>query len=225
MMEQACAFCGRFVLDMDGWTQFLTVSRGLELAAPDGSAGTRLSGHLHHSCLRASPQRTLFREAFLQLATTSGHDPLTGRQGWQYEVPLHEGPESSVYFAERTGQFLVVEHAGPWYVMTRAERDTLRDTGELLGRSGVWTGVLPQAVDNGPRPVQSRPLPELLDGLGVLDLYEEALRPGALRYSPYEYFPDRRILNYSLSVPVPLPADARAFLADDRQDFPSVRYE
>ncbi|MEW2522478.1 hypothetical protein [Actinacidiphila alni] len=214
----ACLFCGRYVLQVPGWTTLLKSYRMLRASwVPDEAF---LEGAFHHSCLRVSPHRHAFREDALLMLTRGDHDieaEIDGkvlrhrRPGMAFTEPVYSGPSGDLFRHVNTDDWVFVEKSGPWHFLSAAEVRTLTADGVL--RKSVETGPTRLPRDPG-ESVGDWSLPTLLDFLEVRDLYQEVLDRLDPEYTFYEYsaLPPKFFLDYSVECVQPLPVDLVEFL-------------
>ncbi|MGW7382513.1 hypothetical protein [Streptomyces sp. NPDC054794] len=68
-------------------------------------------------------------------------------------------------------------------------------------------------------------LPQLLSALGVADRYGPAADLERVAYAFVDYYAPKRLLEYVARAPLPLPDEARRFLADYAKTYTPVTFE
>ncbi|MFF7194220.1 hypothetical protein ACIOC1_06035 [Streptomyces sp. NPDC088197] len=215
----ACQFCGRYVLQVPGWTTFVKSYR--MLLAPWDPQEVFLEGSFHHSCLRTSPYRREFRADALRQLTQGDHDvevEFEGRTrqqrrpGMAFTEQVFFGASGELFRHANVDSWVFVEKDGPWHFLSADDVRTLAAGSPLRKSSEAGTTRLPS--DPG-ESVAEWTLPELLDFLEVRDLYQEVLDRLEPEYTFWEFnaIAPKYFLDYSVDCVQPLPAELAAFCA------------
>lgn len=218
---ECCPFCGRYVFPVPGWTATIAVYHAFPVAWESGQE--HFFGSLHFSFLRESPQRAVFVESFLRFATSTYYSDELGnpRPGLYFTVPVHTAETFRIFRHGVSDELLVVENDGPWFFLPATSFPGLR-RGELpRGGGGVGSVVLPESgsVEKEGQGMRRWPLEELLTRVGVRDLYEDVLAIGRPAYEFFDFYPPKRILDYSVTALEPLSREARDYLAEYVGDY------
>lgn len=229
----ACHFCGRFVLDVQGWAE--STQPYHQILSPWDDEQTFFDGaSFHLSCLRSFDRRGEVRKEFIDwitqtrnLITVTGTDGLRheiARTGLGYTDLIAELPSGTVYEDPRFNQWVFVEYAGPYHFLELKSAETLRRGEPLRGDTGVNSRVLPK--DPGTK-IEKWSLPELLDFLEVRDLYQQMLDTAAPEYHFYEGGHSRAgyVAEYSLSALRPIPEDVTSFFRQYLPEYVPKRLE
>ncbi|MFD0305368.1 hypothetical protein [Streptomyces sp. NPDC127119] len=224
----SCVFCGEFVLHIPGWASDVPSYRLMRATWREEHAF--LVGSLHFSCLRASAVRSEFAAEFAGIATGHGREitfqAAGGAQtlvqpGLGYVEEIFRGDECAVHRSDTRDSWLVLEHAGPWYVLDRPQMEAIAQGKPPRLDPGVERIVLPGEPMAG---LADATLAELLDSLGVTGRYP-GLAAGEPEYEFWKYFAPKRVLEYAVIATPPLPAEAAAFLRDYAPGYRPIDYD
>jgi len=225
----SCQFCGRYVFPFPGWGTYLQPYRFMRAVwEPEHRF---FCGSLHFQCLREFEHRQAFRQEFGEIALTWGGEfsvEVHGevhrmqRAGMGFINKIFHGERCVIHRNAHSDTWLVLEHDGPWYDLDAAQLEAIAEGRPL--RSGDWAykTVVPAECD---RMALHASLPELLDQAGVLDLYEEALRTGDVEYEVFDYYPPKRILEYSVENVLPIPQEAYDFLREYARTYEPIDFD
>ncbi|WP_278265757.1 hypothetical protein [Nocardia sp. AG03] len=230
--EDACRFCGRFVLEVDGWAESLPPYHQMRASWQENA--NYFWGSYHLGCVRKFPERDTFRrEAAIWISTIEDVVPIRGgdgqvrdlpRRGLGYTNRVASLPSGEVYESPRFDEWAYVEAAGPFHFLDRERARALargeRVRGSDGGRSVVSSGD--PGVD-----IARWDLVELLDFLDVRDLYQEMLDTLEPRY---HYVGSGRnrfglVLDYALSCVQAYPSDLVDFFGRYLVDYVPKRLE
>lgn len=184
---------------------------------PWASTPSFLDGTLHFSCLAAAAETPRFVEDFTQMlqagheeiASLNGTPPPLTRMGLSM-TEVFSGSECCVFMSRLAGTWMVVNRRGAWFPLQRSDLSDIARGVLPRSRPAVVTHRLPQ--DLGDR-IRDHGLADLLEALGVRDRYGTAEHLAQVSYEFIDYHPPRRILEYAVTAPLPVPAEARTFLA------------
>ncbi len=192
--------------------------------------GTFFAGSTHFSCLRASPQRHAFHQEFAAIATGYGQQlsvPAEGGEqrfeqpGMHYGQLLFRGSESAVYRNTATDRWLVLEDSGPWHLLVPEQLAALGEGRPARADTDVERVVLPEGAASGEAAAR---LDTLLSALGIADRYPGLMRGGDPDYEFWEFHVPKRVLEFSLLVDLPLPAEATVFLAEYAHSYEPISW-
>jgi len=215
-----CLFCGRYVLQVPGWTS--RVEGYQMLRSPWEGQEAFLVGPFHFACLRASPHRERLRADLLLLLTHADHDidvavdgrTVTHRRpGMAFTETVFSGREGQFFRHVNTDSWVFVEREGPWHFLGPDDLRSLAEKGTLRLDSGGERALLPRRPES---PVQDWSLPALLDFLAVRDLYSTVLDDLSPEYEFWSYgeLAPKFLLEYSVTCDLRLPAEFVRFCAD-----------
>ncbi|MFE6862801.1 hypothetical protein [Nocardia sp. NPDC057668] len=229
----SCHFCGRFVLEVEGWAE--STQPYHQILAPWDDEATFFGGASYHlACLRSFDRHAEVRREFLAWITvTRDTISLMGTDGLQHEstrtglgftervAVLASG---EIYESPRFDRWVFVESAGPFHILDLERAETLGRGERLRGNDGVHSQLLP--ADPGKR-IEKWDLPALLDFLQIRDLYQGLLDDYAPNYRFFEGGHSRAgyVADYSLSAYIPLPDDVTTFFAGYLRDYVPKRLE
>ncbi|MEV6317395.1 hypothetical protein [Streptomyces sp. NPDC051776] len=225
----SCLFCGQFVLQIPGWTSSIPSYRLMRAAWEPQHRF--VEGSLHFSCLRRSDVRHEFRSEFHSIATghgreitfeSAGQEHTLEQPGLGYTKSLFTGTQCEIYRSEVTDSWLVLEQAGPWFLL---DANQLKEIGEgRPARSGGDVERIALPKDPGPE-LASASLSELLEYLR-LDAVHKGLEDEAeAEYEFWDYYAPKRILEYSLETSLPLPREAVEFLKDYLHRYEPINFD
>ncbi|WP_181699442.1 hypothetical protein [Nocardia sp. GTS18] len=219
--DEACRFCGRFVLEVEGWAEVIQPYHQIRAS---WDANTNFFwGSFHLGCIRNFPERAMFRrEAATWISTVEDLVQIRGSDGVLREVPrrglgytdlLAQLPSGVIYENPRFNEWAYVEESGPLHFIDMNRAQALGRSERVRGSDGGRSVLLsgdPQ-VD-----VSNWDLPELLDFLDVRDLYQDMLDTLEPRYHYLDSGRNRfgLVLDYSLSCIQPYPPDLAHFFGE-----------
>ncbi|MFD3507567.1 hypothetical protein [Nocardia sp. NPDC058666] len=230
--DEACRFCGRYVLEVDGWAESLQPYHQMRASWDVNASFFRGSYHL--ACVRNFSERDTFRsEAATWISTVEDVVTLRRGDGETYDVQRRGLgfidavallPSGNVYENPRFNRWAYVENAGPFYFIDMNEAEALGRGERVRGRSGGMSRLLskdPQ-VD-----ISEWDLQRLLEFLEVRDLYQEMLDT---REPEYQYLRSGRnragfVLTYSLSCVQEFPVDVSDFFGEYLSTYVRKRLE
>jgi hypothetical protein len=216
----ACVLCGRYVLQVPGWTMQIR-AYDMFRSPWDEDQVFLGDGALHFSCLRNSVHRDQFRADALELFTSYDHQVMIEVQGRPEAVNRIGKAFVEHVFSDNSGdlfrhanidEWVFVEREGPLQFLG-PEDIAMIQRGEVPRKStGALTTLLPHAP-NGP--VERWPFSQLLEFLGITDLYQGALDRLRPEYECWEYADHnpKFFLDYSVDCDVRLPEALTRFLA------------
>ncbi|WP_433562652.1 hypothetical protein ACQP1O_35095 [Nocardia sp. CA-151230] len=222
----ACQFCGRYVLEVEGWAESL--KPGHKVLVPWDDDPSVFHGFYHWSCVRASEFGPKFRTELLnwvcqkdQLITVRGEDGLlhdTVRTGLGYTRHLATVGGGDIYESPRFDRWVFAETAGPVHFLDIDQARVLSEGKPLRGNNGGRHAFLPE--DPGDV-VAGWGLAEVLDFLQVRDVYQDMIDRFAPEYSFWRGSPkgSSYILVYSLSAMRPVPSDIAEFFQNYLQRY------
>ncbi|MFE3954964.1 hypothetical protein ACFXPS_12340 [Nocardia sp. NPDC059091] len=227
-----CHFCGRFVLEAEGWAESIPPYHTI-LATWDDDANF-FTGPFHLGCIRGFERRGEFRQAMVDWLTTTnrlitvhdedGQPHEISATGLGYTEKIAELPDGEIYEDPRFNRWVFIEEAGPYHFLELDAVEALRAGGRVRGDGGGTSAVLPAEPDPS---IESWNLSELLDFLEVRDLYQGLLDDLEPKYKFWEGGLGRAgyILTYSLSAIRPLPGSVGDFFARYLPNYTSKRLE
>lgn len=217
--DDHCHFCGRYVLEVDGWAE--SIQPYHQMLATWDDEQTFFGGSSYHlACVRTFARRAEFRKEFVDWITTGdtlitvrgtdGRDHEINRIGLGYTKRIAELPSGEVYESPRFDRWVFIEYAGPHHFLSARDAETLSRREKVRGDAGGDKTVLPTQPDSQ---LKAWALPELLKFLEVSDLYREMLDQGQpeYRYLSGGQGPAGFVLGYSLSALLPIPEDVTSF--------------
>ncbi|MEU4598318.1 hypothetical protein [Nocardia sp. NPDC023988] len=230
--DEACRFCGRFVLEVDGWAESMQPYHQMR-ASWDENASF-FWGSFHLGCIRNFPERETFRrEAAAWVSTVEDVVLLRGGDGETHEVPrrglgftdlVARLPSGELYENPRFNEWAYVEESGPFHFIDMHRAEALGRGERVRGSAGGRSILLskdPQ-VD-----VSTWDLVELLDFLDVRDLYQEMLDTLEPKYRYVDSGRNRfgLVLDYSLSCIQAYPSDLARFFGEYLSGYVPKRLE
>ncbi|MFF2231748.1 hypothetical protein [Streptomyces anulatus] len=217
--NEQCHFCGRFVLEVDGWAA--SVQPYHQVLATWDDERTFFSGaHYHLQCLRTYNRRAEVRKAFADWITTDdtllpvrgadGQDHELNRIGLGFTERIAELPSGEIYENPRFDRWVFIEYAGPFHILDARDTEALGHGGRVRGDTGGGKTVLPVTP---PARFAKWALPELLSFLEISDCYQDMVDTGQ---PEYQYLSSGKnsygfVLGYSLSALLPIPEDVTKF--------------
>lgn len=224
-LSDPCFMCGRYVLQVPGWTARVMAYRMLR-SPWDADAAFLGDTALHFSCLRTFVHRDEFRADLVEMLTSADHDievlseghAVTARRpGMAFTERVFAGSSGEVFRHVNTDSWVFVEKDGPWHFLEAKDLKELAVSGTLRLSSG-GEPALPPARPEGR--VNDWPFATLLDFLRVRDLYQEVLDTLDPEYSVIAYteLPLRFLLEYLIACTQPLPEELARFAATPKLD-------
>ncbi|WP_040855436.1 hypothetical protein [Nocardia niigatensis] len=218
--RNTCHFCGRFVLEVEGWAESIPPYHTI-LATWDDDA-TFFTGSFHLECVRSFDRRAEFRQALVDWLTTTsrlvvvhdedGQPHEISSTGLGYTEKVAELPDGEIYEDPRFNRWVFIEEAGPYHFLELRAVEALCTGERVRGDSGGTSAVLPKKPAAN---IESWNLPELLDFLEVRDLYQGLLDTLEPKYKFWEggFGKAGYVQTYSLSAVRPIPNSVRDFFA------------
>lgn len=215
-----CFICGRYVLQVPGWTTRVMAYRMLR-SPWEADSSFLDDGALHFSCLRTFAHRDQFRADVVEMLTSGDHDIeissggrtlIVRRPGMAYTEQVFSGRSGGLFRHVNADSWVFVERAGPWHFLEAQDVTELARKGALRSSSGGERALLP-ARPGGP--VNDWSFTELLDFLRVRDLYQGVLDRLGPEYTFLDYaeLAPRFLLEYMVECIQPLPEELAGFLA------------
>ncbi|MEU0540327.1 hypothetical protein ABZ319_10685 [Nocardia sp. NPDC005978] len=217
--DDHCHFCGRFVLEVEGWAT--SIQPYHQVLATWDDERTFFSGAYYHlNCLRAFDRRSEVRRAFADWITTNdtlltvrGADGLEhefNRVGLGFTERIAELPSGEIYENPRFDRWAFIEYAGPFHILDARDAESLSRGAAVRGDAGGGKAVLPKTPPAG---IAKWALPQLLEFLEIEDLYRDMIETGE---PEYRYLSSGKnafgfVLGYALSAQLPIPADVTEF--------------
>lgn len=216
----ACVFCGRYVLQVPGWT--IPIRAYYMFRSRWDQDRTFLGdGALHFSCLRNCIHRDWFRADAVELFTSYDHQVVIevegrpeamSRIGKGFVEKVFSDGSGDLFRHANTDRWVFVEREGPLQFFDPEDIAKIQ-RGEVLRQSTGGCGTrLPREPGS---PVERWSLDQLLAFLGVTDLYQDVLDMLHPEYQFLEYAAadPKFILAYSITCDVRLPEKLTRFLA------------
>lgn len=222
-----CQICGEAAPPIDGQCGEIT---GYRLVRdPWSDSPSFLDGNLHFSCLEESGRRGEFHAEFVHLVQSgheeipgleSSHPPLT-RMGLSMR-PVFSGDACDIFQSRLSDRWMLVKKTGPWFGFGLPQLRAI-GSGEIpVSASEVTRYRLP--VDLGDK-VGRYGLSELLESLGVAHRYADADELARVQYRFRDYYAPKRLIDYVAVAPLPLPEEARTFLAAHAKTYTPVTFD
>ncbi|SOD61424.1 hypothetical protein SAMN06297387_103161 [Streptomyces zhaozhouensis] len=214
----SCQICGAFVLQVPGWTALVESYTLLRATWRPGASF--FQGALHLSCLTDWEHRDAFLAEFRTIMTgygrsltvEAGGTPHTVRQpGYHYGERVLEGESCDIFRHTGSDRWLVLTEEGPWYTLGPEQLAALAEGRPAWFAGGGERVRLPADVPGEEVPAMD--LAGLLGALGSAERYP-GLWEAAPDYEVWRYGARKRVLEYSVSVRLPLPREATEFLSD-----------
>ncbi|APB01543.1 hypothetical protein [Nocardia seriolae] len=230
--RNACHFCGRFVLEAEGWAESIPPYHTILATWDDES--TVFNGSFHLGCVRNFERRGEFRQAIVDWLTTTnrlitvhdedGQPHEISATGLGYTNKIAKLSDGEIYEDPRFNRWVFIEAAGPYHFLELEAAEALRAGQRVRGDGGGTSAVLPTEPAAN---IESWSLPELLGFLEIRDLYQELLDTLEPQYRFWEGGPGRAgyILTYSLSAVRPIPIGVGAFFDRYLQSYAPKRLE
>ncbi|MFD5814877.1 hypothetical protein [Streptomyces sp. NPDC127038] len=222
-----CQICGEAAPPIDGQCGEITGYRLVRDPWSDGPAF--LDGNLHFSCLERSDKREEFHAEFVRLVQAgheevpgldASHPPLT-RMGLGM-APVFSGDECDIFQSELADRWMLVRKTGPWFGFGLSQLRAIGSGDIPFSDSDVNRYRLP--VDPGDE-VATYGLSDLLESLGVAHRYEDATGLARVKYRFIDYYAPKQLIDYVAVAPLPLPEEARTFLAAHAKTYTPVTFE
>ncbi|MGV9409188.1 hypothetical protein ACWDOP_04665 [Nocardia sp. NPDC003693] len=217
--DEHCHFCGRYVLEVEGWAASVQPYHRV-LATWDDERAFLSGAYYHLECVRTFERRTEVRRAFAEWLTTDdtvvsvqgpdGQVREFDRIGLGFTERIAELPSGEIFENPRFDRWVFIEYAGPFHILDARDAEALSRGGRVRGDNGGGKAVLPAVP---PARIAKWRLPELLEFLRVTDLYR-AMSDTA--EPEYRYLSSGKnafgfVLGYSLSALLPIPDDVVEF--------------
>lgn len=227
MDHSSCRICGDPAPPIDGRCGEII---GYRLVRdPWSDSPSFLDGNLHFSCLEKTDERGQFHAEFVHLVQAgheeipglkSSHPPLT-RMGLSMR-PVFSGDECDIFQSRLSDRWMLVKKTGPWFGFGLPQLRAI-GSGEIpVSASEVTRYRLP--VDLGDK-VGRYGLSELLESLGVAHRYADADELARVQYRFRDYYAPKRLIDYVAVAPLPLPEEARTFLAAHAKTYTPVTFD
>jgi hypothetical protein len=215
-----CLFCGRYVLQVPGWTTQVMAYRMLR-SPWDADNAFMGDGSFHFSCLRTFAHRAEFRADALLMLTSGDHDidvavggevVTSRRPGMAFTEQVFSGEAGDLFRHVNSDSWVFLEKEGPWHfleakdLLELAEKDTLRMS------SGGERALLPRRAEGH---IEQWSFTTLLDFLQVRDLYQGVLDRLGPEYTFLNYgeLAPKFLLEYTVKCTQPLPEELVRFIA------------
>jgi hypothetical protein len=169
------------------------------------------------SLLERSDKNPVFHEEFTRMLR-AGHEEVPSLDGslpplTRMGLSMREvfcGAECSVFQSELADRWVVVKRTGPWFGLSLDDLREIARGGTPVSPDHVLPCRLPSGLSGA---IDAYDLPSLLAALGVTDAYPADLL-ARTEYEFVDYYPPKRLLEYVVRAPLPIPEEARAFLAE-----------
>ncbi|WP_405768985.1 hypothetical protein [Streptomyces sp. NBC_01538] len=222
-----CQICGNPAPPIPGQCEEVTGYRLIR--DPWAPAPSFLDGNLHFSCLEESDRNTEFLADFTRMlqagheevASLDGSLPPLTRMGLSM-ISIFSGEECSVFQSEVADRWMVVKRTGPWFRLRHT--DLLRIAEGIAPKSPSEAITYRLPIDLGHQ-VAEWDLSELLTALGVEDRYATPAGSERVEYEVLDYYPPKLLLEYAAVAPLPIPTEARTFLADYATTYTPIRFD
>ncbi|MET7988125.1 hypothetical protein [Streptomyces sp. NPDC005281] len=137
-------------------------------------------------------------------------------------APVFSGDECDIFQSELADRWMLVKKTGPWFDFGLPQLQAIGSGEVPFSASDVTRYRLP--VDLGDE-VASYGLSDLLESLGVAHRYEDATELARVKYRFADYYAPKQLIDYVAVAPLPLPEEARAFLAAHAKTYTPVTFE
>jgi hypothetical protein len=223
----ACQVCGRYVFPIDGWTTTIPVYRNM--IAPWKNPLELFSGDLHDSCLRSWHHREQFRDAYEHLLrdgtveydiTANGQARHVEQMGLHFSEQVFTGKTCRIFRSSRRDEWAVLDYDGPCYFISRNLLKAIGNGAQPRKEGGVGPTRLPSVPDDD---ISTWSLPQVLDFLGVIGRYEDALEHGNLKYDFYSFHAPTRVLEYAVDATLPIDDETLQFLRQYAHTYTPIR--
>ena len=222
----SCRICRELVLQIPGWTVYIP-SYWLLRAGWDADREF-FEGPLHLSCLEQWEHREAFQRETAGILTGrgctltfAGTDFTMNQPGFCFSELLYQDADCAIYRNTATDRWLVLT-AQSWETLGPRELRAIGHGDPVRLDGGVDRVALPE--DPGPG-IGSATLPELLDLFGSRDRYPGLLENGSPDYQFWDYYPRKRILQYSVEIALTLPASAVEFLGEYAHTYAPLSFD
>ncbi|WP_406373865.1 hypothetical protein OG788_26330 [Streptomyces sp. NBC_00647] len=222
-----CQICGKPAPPVDGWCGEVI---GYRLVPdPWAASPSFLDGNLHFSCLEESDKREAFHGEFLRFVQ-AGHEEVDSLDGTLPPLtrmglgmsPVFSGDACDIFQSRVSDRWMVVKKCGPWLGLGLPQLRAISEGAPPVSPSDVTRYRLP--VDLGDQ-VGAYGLADLLGALGVRHRYADAADPARVEYRFVDYYAPKRLLDYIAVARLPLPDEARAFLAAHARTYTPVTFD
>ncbi|MFD6490997.1 hypothetical protein [Streptomyces sp. NPDC060188] len=219
-----CQICGEAAPPVEGQCGEIT---GYRLVRdPWAGSPAFLDGNLHFSCLEQSDERAQFHAEFVKLVQ-AGHEEVAGLDGSQAAftrmglgmLPVFSGDACDIFQSQVSDRWMVVKKTGPWFGLGLSQLRVIGGGGTPASPADVTRYRLPSDLGDE---IGGYGLPELLQRLGVTHRYPDAAE---VQYRFVDYYAPKNLLDYIASAPLPLPDEARDFLAAHAKTYTPVTFD
>jgi hypothetical protein len=222
-----CQICGEAAPPIEGQCGEIIGYRLIR--NPWAASPSFLDGNLHFSCLEESDKRVQFFEEFTRLVQ-AGHEEIDSLDGSPPPLTrmglgmfrIFSGDECDIFQSSVSDRWMVVKKTGPWVGLSRSQLQEINKGGLPKSPPDVTRYRLP--VDPGDQ-IVGWSLPELLASLGVADKYSDAPDLAQVEYRFVDYYAPKHLLDYVARAPLPLPDEARTFLASYAETYVPVTFD
>ncbi|WP_330306594.1 MULTISPECIES: hypothetical protein [unclassified Streptomyces] len=222
-----CQICGEAAPPIEGYCGEII---GYRLVRdPWATVPSFLDGNVHFSCLEGSDKRTEFFDEFTHLVQ-AGHEevdsldgsppPLTRMGLGMFQI--FSGAECHIFQSGIADRWMVVKKSGPWFSLNYSQFQEITKGNLPKSPSDVTRYRLP--VDPG-NEIAEWSLTDLLATLGVEDRYTAVADLALVDYRFVEYYAPKHLLDYVVRAPLPLPEEARAFLANHAETYVPITFD
>ncbi|MFD4545639.1 hypothetical protein [Streptomyces sp. NPDC058466] len=222
-----CQICGAAAPPIEGYCGEIV---GYRLVRdPWAGAPSFLDGNIHFSCLEESDRRERFFDEFTHLVQ-AGHEEIDSLDGSLPPLTrmglgmfrIFSGTECDIFQSRVSDRWMVVKKSGPWFSLNYSQLQEIVHGALPTSPADVTRYRLP--VDPGPQ-IAELGLTELLAALGVEERYATVADPAHVEYRFVDYYPPKHLLDYVARAPLPLPGEARAFLATYAETYVPVTFD
>ncbi|WP_240436533.1 hypothetical protein [Streptomyces sporangiiformans] len=222
-----CQICGTTAPPVPGQCEEVTGYRLIR--NPWSREPSFLDGNLHFSCLEESDESAEFFDEFTRMLQ-AGHEEIESLDGSLPPLTrmglgmtqIFAGSECCIFQSGVSDRWMVVKRTGPWFHLRHADLLAIASGTSPKSPAAVIPYRLP--IDPGSE-VGEWSLPELLAALGVEDRYAATANLEGVEYEVVDYYPPKHLLEYVAAAPLPIPDEARAFLASHAETYTPVSFE
>lgn len=142
--RNACHFCGRFVLEAEGWAESIPPYHTILATWDDES--TVFNGSFHLGCVRNFERRGEFRQAIVDWLTTTnrlitvhdedGQPHEISATGLGYTNKIAKLSDGEIYEDPRFNRWVFIEAAGPYHFLELEAAEALRAGQRVRGDGG-----------------------------------------------------------------------------------------
>ncbi|MFE2532892.1 hypothetical protein [Streptomyces sp. NPDC059371] len=118
--------------------------------------------------------------------------------------------------------WMLVKKNGPWFGFGLPQLRAIGSGGIPVSDSEVTRYRLPVGLGDA---VGTYGLSELPESLGVAHHYTDAAEPARVEYRFRDYYAPKRLIDYVAVAPLPLPEEARTFLAAYAKTYAPVTFD